>query len=93
MEVYNRDLEEVQDDGLLGHNQTYGIEPEATDCCFIRVGLCHDVSSDYWVLDVPNEHKTRYLICCEHIEPVLDGSKTCSPDGCKAYSEVPKGYS
>ena len=28
---------------------------------------------------------TRLNICCEHIE-------TCSPDGCKACSEVPKGY-
>ena len=34
----------------------------------------NDVSSDDWVLDVP---ETRYLLCCKHIE-------TCSPDGCKA---------
>ena len=31
--------------------------------------------------------------CCEHLEPVPDRSKTCSLDCCKAYSEVPKGYS
>ena len=37
-EVCNRDPEEVQDDGLHGNNHTYGIEPEATECCFIRVG-------------------------------------------------------
>ena len=35
-EVCNRDPEEVQDDGL--HNQTYGIELEAIECCFIRDG-------------------------------------------------------
>ena len=35
------------------------------------------MSSDNWFLDIPDEHETRYLICCEHIE-------TCSPDGCKA---------
>ena len=27
---------------------------------------------DYWVLDVPDEHETRYLLCCEHLEPVPD---------------------
>ena len=50
--------------------------------------LLSDASSEtidatmYWVLDVP---ETRYLLCCEHIE-------TCSPDGCKACSEVPEEY-
>ena len=33
-EVCNRDPEQVQDDGL--HDHTYGIEPEAIECCFIR---------------------------------------------------------
>ena len=37
-EVCSRDLEEVQDDGLQGHDHTYGIETEAIECCFIRVG-------------------------------------------------------
>ena len=37
-------------------------------------------------LDVPDEYETKYLLCCEHIE-------TCSPNGCKACSEVPEGYS
>ena len=36
--------------------------------------------------------RPRYFICCEHIDPVSDRSKTCSPDCCKAYSEVPEGY-
>ena len=35
-EVCSRDPEEVQDDGLPDH--TYGIEPEAIECFFIRVG-------------------------------------------------------
>ena len=52
-----------------------------------------NVSLDDWVLDVPDEYKTRYFLCWEHLEPVLDGSETCSLDCCKAYSEVPKGYS
>ena len=30
-EVCSRDLEEVQDDGLQGHDHTYGIEPEAIE--------------------------------------------------------------
>ena len=30
-EVYSRDLEEVQDDGLQGHDHTYGIEPKAIE--------------------------------------------------------------
>ena len=36
-EVCSRDPEEVQDDGLQGHDHTYGIEPKATECCFIKV--------------------------------------------------------
>ena len=36
-EVCSRDPEEVQDDGLQGHDHTYGIEPESIECCFIRV--------------------------------------------------------
>ena len=50
-------------------------------------------SSDDWVPDVLDEHKTIYLLCCEHIELVPDRSETCSLDCCKAYFEVPKGYS
>ena len=34
-EVCSRDPEEVQDDGM--HDHTHGIEPEAIECCFIRV--------------------------------------------------------
>ena len=30
-EACNRDTEQVQDDGLHGHNNTYGIEPEAIE--------------------------------------------------------------
>ena len=30
-EVCSRDLEEVRDDGLQGHDHTYGIEPEAIE--------------------------------------------------------------
>ena len=37
-EVCSRDTEQVQDDGLQGHDHTYGIEPEAIECCYIRVG-------------------------------------------------------
>ena len=29
---------EILDDGLQGHNHTYGIEPQAIECCFLRVG-------------------------------------------------------
>ena len=44
-------------------------------------------------IDVPDEHDTIYFLSCEHLEPVLDRSKKCSLDCCKAYSEVPEGYS
>ena len=30
-EIYGRDLEKIQDDGLQGHDHTYGIEPEAIE--------------------------------------------------------------
>ena len=58
-EVCSRDPEEVQDDGLQVHDHTYGIEPEAIECCFIRFGSCHDVLLD----DLPNKYETRYLFC------------------------------
>ena len=35
-EVCSRDPEVVWDDGLQGHDHTYGIELEAIQCCFIR---------------------------------------------------------
>ena len=54
--------------------------------------LLSDASSDDCVIDVPNEHETRHLLCYEHLEPILDRSETCSLDCCKAYSKVPKGY-
>ena len=30
-EVCSRDPEEVRDDGMQGHDHTYGIEPDATE--------------------------------------------------------------
>ena len=30
-EIYGRDPEEVRDDGVQGHDHTYGIEPEAIE--------------------------------------------------------------
>ena len=33
-EVYSIDPEEVQDDGMEGHDHTYGIEHEAIECFF-----------------------------------------------------------
>ena len=44
------------------------------------------------IFDVPDEHETRHLLCCEHLDPVLDRSKKCSLDWCKAYCEVPEWY-
>ena len=35
MDIYGRDPEEIQDDGLEGHDQTYGIKPKAIEWCFI----------------------------------------------------------
>ena len=31
-------LEQVLYDGMQGHDHIYGFEPEAIECCFIRVG-------------------------------------------------------
>ena len=38
VQVCSRDPEEVQDDGMQGHDHTYGIEPESIECFFIRYG-------------------------------------------------------
>ena len=32
----------------------------------------------------PDEHKTKHLLCCEHLEPVLNRSEKCSLDCCKS---------
>ena len=40
-EVCSRDPEEVQDDGLDDH--TYGIKPEAIECCFIDAMMYHQM--------------------------------------------------
>ena len=32
-EIYTRDPKEIRDDGLQGHDHTYGIEPEAIEWC------------------------------------------------------------
>ena len=71
-EVCSRDPKEVWDDGLQGHNHTYGIKPEAIEWCFIKDGWCHDVSLDELFLNAPDEYETRYLLCYEHIEPIPD---------------------
>ena len=44
-------------------------------------------------LYVSDEHKTKYLLCYDHLEPVLDRFETCSLDCYKAYFDVPEGYS
>lgn len=69
----------------------------------LNLKLLCDASSEiddatmYWQmigsLNVLNEHETIHMFCCEHREPVPDESKTCSPDNCKTYIEVPEGYS
>ena len=48
--------------------------------CALCVVLHSCVSSDDWVLDVPDEYETRYLLCYEHLDPVPDSSETCSED-------------
>ena len=29
------------------------------------------VQIDYWVVDVSDEHKAKYMLCCEHLESVF----------------------
>ena len=73
-EVCSTDPEEVQDDRLQGDGPTYGIEPEAIECCFIRVSLCHDVSSDYLFLDVPNDMRPDICFAMNtlrHVHPMV----------------------
>ena len=55
-----------------------------------KLKLLSDASSESF--DATMYRQTRYLLCCEHLEPVLDRSEKCSLDCCKAYSKVPEGY-
>ena len=80
-EVCSKDLEEVQDDDCKAM-----IKPMASNLKLLSVASSDSVdvmmpSSN----DLPNKYETIYLLCYEHIEK-------CSPDGCKACSEVPEGY-
>ena len=47
------------------------------------------VQTDYWIIDVPEEHQTKHLFCSEHLESVSSRAQTCSPSGCKTCDEVP----
>ena len=65
----------------------------------LNLKLLSDASSDsvdamlyHQMISVPDEYETRYLLCCEHIEPIFDGSETCSANCYKAYFEVLEGY-
>jgi hypothetical protein len=41
------------------HEYSHGSEAEAVGRYFIRFDRCHTVQTDYWIVDVPNEHQTR----------------------------------
>ena len=68
-----------------------------------KLNILSDASSDsvnammyhqmMWLIDVPDEYKTRHMLCGEHPKPVPDRYDTCSPDSYKECAEVPKRYS
>ena len=38
------------------HEYTHGSEAEAVGRYFVRFDRCHSVQTDYWIVDVPDEH-------------------------------------
>ena len=60
---------------------THGSKAEAAGRHFVRFDRCHFVQTDYWIVDVPDEHQTRHLFCSEHLESVSGGAHTCSFSG------------
>jgi hypothetical protein len=60
------------------HEYSHGSKAEATGGYFVRFDRCHSVQTDYWIVDVPDQHQTKHLFCSEHLELVSGRAQTCS---------------
>ena len=87
-EVHGRNPEEIRHARMQVHEYTHGSKAEAASRYFVRFDRCHSVQTDYWIVDVPDEHQTRHLFCSEHLESVSGGAQTCSFSGCKTCDEI-----
>ena len=75
-EVCSRDPEEVQDDGLQGHEHTYGIEHEAIDAMMYRhmIGfLMYLMNMRPYIFFAVNTLRHVHLMVAKHVVRYLKG--------------------
>jgi hypothetical protein len=65
----------VQDFGLQGNGYTYGIKSEVVAGYKFKDCGCYFTQVDGGFIDVLDEHKTRYMSYCEHLESVYGEAK------------------
>jgi hypothetical protein len=88
-EVCSGNPEEVRDVGLQGDGYTYGIKFEVVVGYDFEDCGCYFIQVDGGFIDKIDDHKTRYMFCCEHPE-LIYGTTQVGSFGCnKTYDEVP----
>ena len=90
--VCSGNIENILYDGLQSHAQNHGHQPKYVVWWDIRVSGYESVQIDYWVIDISDEYKARYMLCCENLELVSSKTYMGSLDSRKACDEVPKRY-
>ena len=77
--IHHRYTEEIQNVGLQVHSYSDRCKFEKVERFYFKFKFnqSHYVSPADWVLDVSNEHQTKYLFCCEcsqsvHVQTEVD---------------------
>ena len=88
--LHHEYTEEIRNVGLQVHSYSDGCKfEEAERFCFrFKFDLSHYESLIDWVLDVSDEHQTRYLFCCECSQSVHVRTKADSLDCCKTCAHI-----
>ena len=86
------DPKEIWDVGLQGNEHSNGDKPEGPKWWLFIKSRCHCIQIDYYLTNVFEKYKTRYMFWHEHIDSVYGGASTCSYSCSKTCDEVPKGY-
>jgi hypothetical protein len=74
---------------LQGNGYTYGIKSEVVVGYDFRDCGCYFIQADGGFVDELDEHKTRYMFCCEHPESIYGAAQVGSFGRSKTCDEVP----
>ena len=88
--IHHRYTEEIRNVGLQVHSYFNGCKLEEGEgfCFRFKFDWSHYVSPVDWVLDVSEEHQTRYLFCCECSQLVYVRTEADSLDCCKTCARI-----